>query len=97
MEREPRRFFTRPIFGGFLALSLTFGVPRSLLQNRTKGLLRRLEDNMNLPPLRRHYTVNVRSRGKQFCFPVSRDVSRDEVEGNISTLGKTKLTVSLGI
>ena len=36
MEREPRRLFTRPIFGGFLALSLTFGVPRSLLQNRTE-------------------------------------------------------------
>ena len=36
MEREPRRFFTRPIFGGFLALSLSFGVPRSLLQNRTE-------------------------------------------------------------
>ena len=27
----------------------------------------------------------------QFCFPESPDVSRDEVEGNISTLGKTKL------
>ena len=54
---------------------------------------------MNLPSLRRHYTVNVRSRGKQFCFPVSPDVSRDEVEGNIDikTLWKTKLTVSLGI
>ena len=29
----------------------------------------------------------------QFCFPESTpDVSRDEVEGNIRTLGKTKLT-----
>ena len=28
----------------------------------------------------------------QFCFPKSPDVSRDEVEGNIGTLGKTKLT-----
>ena len=36
MEREPSRFFTRPIFGGFLAFSLTLGVPRSLLQNRTE-------------------------------------------------------------
>ena len=28
----------------------------------------------------------------QFCFPKSPDVSRDEVEGNISTRGKTKPT-----
>ena len=34
----------------------------------------------------------VWSRGKQFCFPESPDVSRDKVEGNISTSGKTKLT-----
>ena len=27
-----------------------------------------------------------------FCFPESPDVSRDEVEGNIRTRGKTKLT-----
>ena len=27
-----------------------------------------------------------------FCFPSSPDVSRDEVEGNIRTQGKTKLT-----
>ena len=27
-----------------------------------------------------------------FCFPESPDVSRDEVEGNITTGGKTKLT-----
>ena len=27
-----------------------------------------------------------------FCFPESLDVSRDEVEGNIRTRGKTKLT-----
>ena len=26
-------------------------------------------------------TLNVRSRGKQFCFPESPDVSRNEVEG----------------
>ena len=26
------------------------------------------------------YTVNLRSHGKQFCFPESPDVSRDEVE-----------------
>ena len=31
------------------------------------------------------YTLNVWSRGKQFCFPKSPDVSRDEVEGNIRT------------
>ena len=29
------------------------------------------------------YTLNVWSRGKQFCFPDSSDVSLDEVEGNI--------------
>ena len=28
----------------------------------------------------------------QFCFPESPDVTREEVEGNISTQGKTKLT-----
>ena len=28
----------------------------------------------------------------EFCFPESPDVSRDEVEGNIRTRGKTKLT-----
>ena len=38
------------------------------------------------------YTLNVRSQGKQFCFPESPDVSRDEVEGKIRTLWKTKLT-----
>jgi len=27
-----------------------------------------------------------------FCFPESPNVSRDEVEGNIGTRGKTKLT-----
>ena len=31
-----------------------------------------------------------------FCFLSSPDVSRDKVEGNIRTLGETKLTVSLG-
>ena len=33
-----------------------------------------------------YYTLNVRSRGKQFCFPESPAVSRDEVEGIIRTL-----------
>ena len=28
----------------------------------------------------------------KFCFPESPDVSLDEVEGNIGTRGKTKLT-----
>ena len=28
----------------------------------------------------------------QFCFPESPDVSQDEVEGNIKTRGKTKIT-----
>ena len=32
----------------------------------------------------------------EFCFPESLNVSRDEVEGNIETLGKTKLTISRG-
>ena len=40
-----------------------------------------------------YYTLNVRSQGKQLVlFPSSPDVSRDEVEGNIRTRGKTKLT-----
>ena len=30
-----------------------------------------------------YYALNVRSRGKQFCFPESPDVFRDEFEGNI--------------
>ena len=38
------------------------------------------------------YTLNIRSRGKQFCFPASLDVSFDFVSGNIRTFGKTKLT-----
>ena len=38
-------------------------------------------------------TLNVRSQGKQLVlFPERPDVSRDEVEGNIRTRGKTKLT-----
>ena len=32
----------------------------------------------------------------EFCFPESLNVSRDEVEGNIETRGKTKLTFSRG-
>ena len=32
----------------------------------------------------------------EFCFPESLNVSRDEVEGNIDTRGKTKLTISRG-
>ena len=32
----------------------------------------------------------------EFCFPESLIVSRDEVEGNIETRGKTKLTISQG-
>ena len=43
-------------------------------------------------PLKKLYTLNVWSRGKQFCFPKNPDASRDEVEGNIATRGKTKLT-----
>ena len=37
-------------------------------------------------------SLNVRSRGKQFCFPSRHDVSLDFVSGNIRTRGKTKLT-----
>ena len=40
----------------------------------------------------KHYTLNVRCRGKQFCLPESPDVFRDEAEENIRTRGKTKLT-----
>ena len=32
----------------------------------------------------------------EFCFPEGLNVSRDEVEGNIETRGKTKLTISRG-
>ena len=32
----------------------------------------------------------------EFCFPESLNVFRDEVEGNIETRGKTKLTISRG-
>ena len=32
----------------------------------------------------------------EFCFPESLNVSLDEVEGNIETRGKTKLTLSRG-
>ena len=36
-----------------------------------------------------YYTLNVRSRGKQLALFFR---ERDKVEGNIRTLGKTKLT-----
>ena len=36
------------------------------------------------------------SGNSEFCFPESLNVSRDEVEGNIETLRKTKLTFSSG-
>ena len=41
-----------------------------------------------------YYTLNVRSQVKQLVKSpdVCPDVSRDEVEGNIRTRGKTKLT-----
>ena len=42
------------------------------------------------------YIVHLMSDPKgnsKFCFQESPDVSRDEVEGNIRTRGKTKLTV----
>ena len=32
----------------------------------------------------------------EFCFPEILNVSRDEVEGDIESRGKTKLTISLG-
>jgi len=76
MEREPPRSFTRPIFSGFLARSLTLSVPRSLLQNRmerfatqARGQCEFNGDKLLTPVLRRHY----RSRGRQFCFPHSRE------------------------
>ena len=33
----------------------------------------------------------------EFCFPESLNVFRDELEGNIETRGKTKLTISRGV
>ena len=54
-----------------------------------------MEDYFPIPDLdEQYYTLNVRSGGRQLvlfsqCFP---DVSRDEVEGNIRTRGKAKLT-----
>ena len=36
--------------------------------------------------------MSVPERNSYFCFPESPDVSRDEVEGNIRTGEKTKLT-----
>ena len=33
----------------------------------------------------------------EFCFPESLNVARHEVEGNIETRGKTKLTISRGV
>ena len=32
----------------------------------------------------------------EFCFPESHNVSRDEVEGNIESRGKTKPAISRG-
>ena len=96
MERQPPRSFTRPIFSGFLARSLTFGVLRSLLQNSTERFAtqarRQYEFNGDkfLTP-RCVNIIHLKSdpEGDSFVFP-SPDVSRDEV-------GETKLTVSLRI
>ena len=40
--------------------------------------------------------MSAPERNSEFCFPESLNVSRDEVEGNIETRGKTKLTISRG-
>ena len=36
------------------------------------------------------------SGNSEFCFPSNINVSLDFISGNIETLGKTKLTISLG-
>ena len=38
------------------------------------------------------YIIHIMSEPSQFCFRESPDVSRDEVEGNIRTRRKTKLS-----
>ena len=38
------------------------------------------------------HSMSDTERNSLFCFPKSPDVSRDEVEGNIRTRGKAKLT-----
>ena len=45
------------------------------------------------------YTIHficARKGNSEFCFPESLNVSPDEVEGNIETRGKAKLTISRG-
>ena len=39
-----------------------------------------------------HLMSDPEGNSSKFCFPESPDVSRDEVEGNKRTRGKTKLT-----
>ena len=42
-----------------------------------------------------YYALNVRSRGKQFCFPESPDVFRDEFEGNIRLIANQESVLIL--
>ena len=49
--------------------------------------------------VKRRYIIHLMCApegNSEFCFPESLNVSRDEVEGNIETRGKTKLTISRG-
>ena len=40
--------------------------------------------------------MSVPEGNSEFCFPETLNVSRDEVEGNIESRGKTKLTIYRG-
>ena len=42
------------------------------------------------------HLMSAPSGNSEFCFPETLNVSRDEVEGNIESRGKTKLTISRG-
>ena len=80
---------------------------RDLLYSKTKQK-QNLKTALRFQPLRETaviisqvtvncYTLNIHlmyspEGNSSFCFPESPDVSRDEVEGNIRTRGKTKLT-----
>ena len=42
------------------------------------------------------HLISAPSGNSEFCFPSTLNVSLDFVSGNIESLGKTKLTISLG-
>ena len=82
---------TLPLFSGNYKNKITI-ISSNLLATVISSVFKRLGQIVFRRYRSKFYTLNLWSRGKQFWFPESPDVSRDKVEGNIRTQGKTKLT-----